>query len=267
MRQNWLCGIILTLGAGACNPTSEPDIAPPGTVQSAQRLILGFSGGFRSRSTVTTQACLNNTGACGTQVLLSKEDCHDYSGAELTLDGIVLTQVASGGYSMFGCTYPLFKEDIPSHYFTPGGPHQLTLRIGGQTASIKIMEMFENRRMTLTGDKLVGGSDAIVAVEPSPLLLAEHRVDFFYEGIDLNDQWCFAKNGYHGLDSKLTSVPADAWTAQGFSFPVPTNMPSGLGTLRIDDSFRDNVKPCPFVNCRVSIGHTIEFANVEVMQR
>lgn len=66
MRQNWLCGIILTLSAGACNPTSEPDIAPLGTVQSAQRLILGFSGGIQNRSTVSTQVCLNNTGACGT---------------------------------------------------------------------------------------------------------------------------------------------------------------------------------------------------------
>ena len=180
MRQIWLCGIVLALNA--CN--SEPSVAPPGTIQTAQRLTLGFSTGLNIDSSLTVLTCLSDDGICGLpEVKLSREDCHDYLGAVFTLDGAVITQTEWGGYSSDGggCTYPTFKANIPSQQIAPRGPHQLTLRIAGETVSLAIAELFENRRITLTGGKLIGGSDASVVVEPRPTLISEGDIRFLYD--------------------------------------------------------------------------------------
>lgn len=265
MRQNWLFGLIVALNA--CGSMPEHSISLPGTIQTAQQLTLGFGAGYDDTGTMLgVNACLNISGICVAQATVDWRNCRDYSGAEFTIDGITIPQADSGGYDGTGCTYPTFKAQIPSHLLMPSGPHQLTLRIARETVSLAITEMFENRHIALMGGKLVGASAANVIVQPRPTMTAEHGTYFIYDVDALNDQWCLAKNGAHGFDSRLARIPPAAWHDQGFSFLVPTNMPSGLGTLIIDDAFSAKLLPCPFAECRVSVGHENKIDDVEVIQ-
>ncbi|MFO0754964.1 MAG: hypothetical protein U0359_00615 [Byssovorax sp.] len=260
--------LALTIGAGCSDAPALPSAAPDGTVETAARLTFGLST-YYDASSSGLKACLDADGICVTEVTRGQEDCHSYAGAEITVGGTPIPLREPGGFAMAfdepGCTYPIFEADSIQDLVAQGsGPVDVTLRIGGQSLSLTIDDLFAHRKLDLQSGALVVGSKAVATLDPRPAVPTDQTLYFLYDDSDLDDAWCFAKNGYHGFDATLAPLPASAWDAEGFSFEVPETMPAGKGTLGVSDGRNENVSPCPFAACIVHVDTDVELAGVQV---
>jgi hypothetical protein len=263
--------LALALATSACSSASPGTSAQhavdlPGTADSAARLAFGVQGYQSSDGTVGVSVCLNADGVCVPSELLTTVDCHSYREATVDIDGVPIPQVAPGGVTPDGqgCTFPMFKTDGVAGLVTSGGAQQVTVHVAGASTSVSIVDLFVQRQMALTSSLLITGTQATATVTPRPGVIADQGLYFVYDDPALDDQWTFAKDGYHGSDVSLADAPELAWDAAGFSFLVPTTMPAGTGTFGLTDDLEGSPASCPFAACVVHVFRDVEIAGVPV---
>ncbi|WP_437284875.1 hypothetical protein [Sorangium sp. So ce406] len=277
--------MIVSIAVAACSPRvpleGEATPAPPdspGTALTAARLTLGACGVFdEGKGKVTV--VLNDDGLCVANSWVSAEECHFYDDIEVDIDGVRIPQVASGGWKFasdfgWGCSYPAFELDPVKELASSGGPQRLTVRIGGEPMTAVAVDWFVERRLRLPAGVIVGGTEALVLIEPGvdvdpadPWYDPTQGFYFTYDERELNRAWCRAKNGWDGYDSSLAEAAPEVPGGTEFLVPIPEGMPVGTGTLGTTDFYqRVKVSDCPFAECRVNITRGAQATGIQAVQ-
>jgi hypothetical protein len=202
---------------------SDTDDGPPpppdreATWETASTLTFGACGtvkGGQGNATVV----LSRDGVCVLSEMQS-DTCNTYATMEVTINGVPLKRVSSGGWSSapsfaprfpgdhgYGCFFPRFELPCASpdrcftkDLFTDTGTVDLTVRIGGEARTFTAERWLGERTLRLASGPLVQGRVASVEAGPRgggnvSRETGDDSIGFVYDDTKLNTSWCAIKH-------------------------------------------------------------------------